>query len=88
VAKDDSDGRTSSRTSRFLPGIYVLRHYRRAWLRGDLVAGCTVAAYLIPQVMAYAEVAGLPPVTGLWAVMRQYPSRRATKVLLARSFLP
>jgi sulfate permease, SulP family len=47
----------------------VLRHYRRAWLRGDLVAGCTVAAYLIPQVMAYAEVAGLPPVTGLWAVM-------------------
>jgi sulfate permease, SulP family len=47
----------------------VLRHYRRAWLRGDLVAGCTVAAYLVPQVMAYAEVAGLPPVTGLWAVM-------------------
>ena len=47
----------------------MLRHYRRAWLRGDLVAGCTVAAYLVPQVMAYAEVAGLPPVTGLWAVM-------------------
>jgi SulP family sulfate permease len=47
----------------------VLRLYRRAWLRGDLVAGCTVAAYLVPQVMAYAEVAGLPPVTGLWAVM-------------------
>jgi SulP family sulfate permease len=47
----------------------VLRHYRRVWLRGDLVAGCTVAAYLVPQVMAYAEVAGLPPVTGLWAVM-------------------
>jgi sulfate permease, SulP family len=47
----------------------VLRHYRRAWLRSDLVAGCTVAAYLVPQVMAYAEVAGLPPVTGLWAVM-------------------
>jgi sulfate permease, SulP family len=47
----------------------VLRHYRRAWLRGDLLAGCTVAAYLVPQVMAYAEVAGLPPVTGLWAVM-------------------
>jgi hypothetical protein len=32
-------------------------------------AGFTVAAYLVPQVMAYAEVAGLPPVTGLWAVM-------------------
>ena len=69
MANDDSDAGTSSRTSRFLPGIHVLRHYRRAWLRGDLIAGCTVAAYLVPQVMAYAEVAGLPPVTGLWAVM-------------------
>ena len=33
------------------------------------VAGVTVAAYLIPQVMAYAEVAGLPAVAGLWAVI-------------------
>ena len=33
------------------------------------VAGVTVAAYLVPQVMAYAEVAGLPAVTGLWAVL-------------------
>jgi hypothetical protein len=60
VAKDDSDGGASSRTSRFLPGIHVLRHYRRARLRGDLVAGCTVAAYLIPRVVAYAEVAAAP----------------------------
>lgn len=35
--------------------------------RGDLLAGVTVTAYLVPQVMAYAELAGLPPVTGLWA---------------------
>jgi sulfate permease, SulP family len=69
LGQDDSAAGTSSRTSRFLPGIHVLRHYRRAWLRGDVVAGCTVAAYLVPQVMAYAEVAGLAPVTGLWAVM-------------------
>jgi len=47
----------------------MLRGYRRSWLRGDLVAGVTVAAYLIPQVMAYAAVAGLPPVTGLWAAL-------------------
>ena len=66
LAKDDSAAGTSSRTSRFLPGIHVLRHYRRAWLRGDVVAGCTVAAYLVPQVMAYAEVASLPPVD--WSV--------------------
>jgi SulP family sulfate permease len=41
--------------------------YQRGWLRGDLLAGVTVTAYLIPQVMAYAEVAGLPAVAGLWA---------------------
>src|SRR6476661_7601201 len=50
-----------------IPGLEVLRGYRRAWLAGDLMAGVTVAAYLVPQVMAYATIAGLPPVTGLWA---------------------
>jgi high affinity sulfate transporter 1 len=54
---------------RLLPGAARLRRYERAWLRGDLLAGITVAAYLIPQVMAYAEVAGLPAITGLWAIM-------------------
>ncbi|WP_395298095.1 SulP family inorganic anion transporter [Kitasatospora hibisci] len=52
-----------------LPGLSRLRRYRRDWLRGDLVAGATVAAYLVPQVMAYATVAGLPPVAGLWAIL-------------------
>ena len=47
----------------------MLRGYQRGWLRGDVLAGVTVAAYLIPQVMAYAEVAGLPAVAGLWAAM-------------------
>ena len=46
-----------------------LSGYRRSWLRGDLVAGLTVAAYLVPQVMAYASVAGLPPVAGLRAAL-------------------
>ncbi|WP_042422523.1 SulP family inorganic anion transporter [Streptacidiphilus anmyonensis] len=52
-----------------LPGLAVLRRYRRDWLRGDLLAGLTVAAYLVPQVMAYGSVAGLQPVTGLWAIL-------------------
>jgi sulfate permease, SulP family len=47
----------------------MLRNYQRSWLRGDLTAGVTVAAYLVPQVMAYATVAGLDPVTGLWAAL-------------------
>jgi MFS superfamily sulfate permease-like transporter len=54
---------------RLLPGLAVLRSYRRSWLRGDLLAGLTVAAYLVPQVMAYADLAGLPPVAGLWAIL-------------------
>ncbi|WP_405875941.1 MULTISPECIES: SulP family inorganic anion transporter [unclassified Streptomyces] len=54
---------------RAAPGVTALTGYRRSWLRGDLLAGVTVAAYLVPQVMAYAGVAGLPPVTGLWAIL-------------------
>ena len=46
-----------------------MRHYERSWLRYDLLAGVTVAAYLVPQVMAYAELAGLPAVVGLWAIL-------------------
>ncbi|MGY1616660.1 sulfate permease [Geodermatophilus sp. SYSU D00691] len=53
---------------RLAPGLHRLRRYERAWLRPDVLAGVGVAAYLVPQVMAYAAVAGLPPVTGLWAI--------------------
>jgi len=51
------------------PGLVHLRRYERKWLRGDVLAGLTVAAYLIPQVMAYGSLAGLPPVAGLWAAL-------------------
>jgi SulP family sulfate permease len=52
-----------------VPAVGWVRRYERGWLRGDLLAGVTVTAYLIPQVMAYAELAGLPAVTGLWAAI-------------------
>lgn len=39
----------------------------RPWERGNLLAGLTVTTYLVPQVMAYSTVAGLPPIAGLWA---------------------
>lgn len=43
--------------------------YPRAYLRGDVIAGLTVAVMLVPQAMAYANLAGLPPVTGLYAAV-------------------
>ncbi|MEV6019268.1 MULTISPECIES: sulfate permease [unclassified Streptomyces] len=57
------------RWRRLMPGLGALLGYRRTWLTADLLAGVTVAAYLVPQVMAYAGVAGLPPVAGLWAIL-------------------
>lgn len=53
--------------SALAPGLAQFRDYRRSWLRGDIAAGLTVAAYLVPQVMAYATIAGFSPVVGLWA---------------------
>ena len=50
-------------------GVAQFRSYERRWLLGDLVSGLTVAAYLVPQVMAYATLAGLPPAAGLWAAI-------------------
>jgi high affinity sulfate transporter 1 len=44
-----------------------LRGYRSAWLRSDLVAGLTVWAILIPESLAYASIAGVSPVVGLYA---------------------
>ncbi|WUJ69531.1 SulP family inorganic anion transporter [Kribbella soli] len=52
-----------------IPGVETLRQYQRSWLRPDVVAGLTVAAYFVPQVMAYAELAGLPAVVGLWVAL-------------------
>jgi len=44
-----------------------LRGYRRSWLRGDLIAGLTVWAVLVPEALAYASIARVSPVVGLYA---------------------
>lgn len=53
--------------NRFLPILNWLPNYQRAWLRGDILAGLTVLALLIPEGMAYAEIAGMPPQTAFYA---------------------
>jgi sulfate permease, SulP family len=50
-------------------GWRLLRRYERGWFRPDLIAGLTVGAMLVPQSMAYAELAGVPPQVGLYAVV-------------------
>lgn len=52
---------------RRLPIFVWVHDYRRTDLRGDLLAGLTGAALLIPQSMAYAQLGGVPPVVGLYA---------------------
>src|ERR1043166_1407416 len=50
----------------WLPGLRAVRSYQRAWLAKDLVAGIVLSTLLVPQGMAYAELAGLPAITGLY----------------------
>ena len=52
--------------SGLVPGIQVISSYRRQWLVKDVVAGVVLTTLLVPQGMAYAELAGLPPITGLY----------------------
>src|SRR6476620_7855915 len=54
---------------RWVPGIAAAQSYRRKWLRAAIVAGLVLAAILVPQGMAYAELAGLPAVTGLYTTI-------------------
>jgi high affinity sulfate transporter 1 len=51
---------------RWVPGLQAIRTYRREWLGRDVVAGIVLTTLLVPQGMAYAELAGLPPITGLY----------------------
>jgi sulfate permease, SulP family len=55
-------------TPRRRPQVFTsLQGYRAGWLRGDLVAGLTVWAVLVPEALAYASIAGVSPVVGLYA---------------------
>ena len=49
-----------------VPGFRAITSYRREWLVKDIVAGVVLTTLLVPQGMAYAELAGLPAITGLY----------------------
>src|SRR6266516_2383380 len=54
---------------RWIPGLRMLASYRISWLRRDVVAGIVLSTLLVPQGMAYAELAGLPAITGLYTTI-------------------
>src|SRR3954468_17758580 len=55
--------------ARIAPGLQRLRSYQRAWFRADLIAGITLAAYLMPAGLADASLANFPPQAGLYACL-------------------
>jgi SulP family sulfate permease len=54
---------------RFIPGLSLFRNYRSAWLLSDVLAGISVCVVMIPSVIAYAGLMGLPPQQGLYAAL-------------------
>src|SRR5512143_4353021 len=52
-----------------IPALTWLRRYDRTWLRGDIIAAITLAAYLLPAALGDASLANLPPEAGLYACL-------------------
>ncbi len=62
-----SDTRVPAPTTRAWPVLSWVPGYQRSWLPSDVIAGLTVCAILVPEGMAYAELAGMPPETAFYA---------------------
>ncbi|MBO0695351.1 MAG: SulP family inorganic anion transporter [Verrucomicrobia bacterium] len=60
---------SSAFLARWIPALIWLRVYDRSWLRSDLIAGITLAAYLLPAALGDASLANLPPEAGLYACL-------------------
>ena len=60
---------SSSSLARWIPSLTWLRVYDRSWLRGDVLAGITLAAYLLPAALGDASLANLRPEAGLYACL-------------------
>ncbi|MGN6084072.1 SulP family inorganic anion transporter [Trinickia sp.] len=66
---DPARSRVEQRLERWVPAVAMARGYRRAWLAKDLFAGLALTTMLVPVGMGYAEAAGLPVITGLYATI-------------------
>jgi SulP family sulfate permease len=69
VSTDEGRANQAGRASRLVPIVDWGRRYDRAWLRGDVIAGLTVSALVIPKALGYAGIAGVPIENGLYAAM-------------------
>ena len=66
---DQQRGRIRRLVGRVAPGVEAFSHYRIAWLSGDVAAGLSVAAVALPVGIAYADLAGVPAVIGMYAAI-------------------
>src|SRR5436190_21909677 len=74
---DASEGATRRRAGGWrtiFPPAEWLRRYQQSWLSRDALAGLTLAAYVIPESMAYASLAGLPPQCGVYCYLVAGPA--------------
>ena len=62
-------GAERSGLRRFVSILEGIRPYQRGWLQADIVAGITLAALAIPEVMGYTKIAGMPVITGLYTIL-------------------
>ena len=69
MAASTQTTRPQARLARFIPILSWLPHYDRAWLTVDVIAGLTLWGLVVPEAMAYAGIAGLPPQAGLYTLL-------------------
>jgi len=84
TGKNDGNGGASRIVKRYIPGIKLFTDYETSWWRPDIIAALSLWAILIPQSLAYAQLAGVPAVYGLYtafAAMIGYALFGTSKVL-------
>lgn len=69
AGSDITHPRSSKSLRTYMPALVWLPHYDRNWLRPDIIAGLTLWGLVVPEAMAYAGIANLPPQAGLYTLL-------------------